>query len=129
MAMTTKKSGRRPARARAPAAKMTTRKSISGVKSRKGSTRLSTRAPVRKPARASSKRAPAAKSFEVGGMTVREAGRKGGLIGGKKGGETVKRERGVEFYQQIGRKGGQRVRDLIAAGRKAFEKPAKRRHT
>jgi general stress protein YciG len=62
-------------------------------------------------------------------MTVREAGRKGGLIGGKKGGETVKRERGVEFYQEIGRKGGQRVRDLIAAGRRATERAVRRRHT
>ena len=54
-----------------------------------------------------------------GGMTVREAGRLGGLIGGRKGGLTVKAARGVEFYQEIGRLGGQRVRDLIAAGRKA----------
>ena len=46
-----------------------------------------------------------------GGMTVSEAGRKGG--------ERVRDERGVEFYQEIGRLGGQRVRDLIAAGRKA----------
>lgn len=61
---------------------------------------------------------PAAKA---GGMTVREAGRKGGLIGGKKGGETVKAERGIEFYQQIGRKGGQKVRELIEAGRAAME--------
>jgi general stress protein YciG len=53
-------------------------------------------------------------------MTVREAGRKGGLIGGRKGGETVKAERGIEFYQQIGRKGGQKVRELIEAGRAAM---------
>lgn len=52
-------------------------------------------------------------------MTVREAGRLGGLIGGRKGGLAVKKERGVEFYQEIGRLGGQRVRDLIAAGRRA----------
>jgi hypothetical protein len=52
-------------------------------------------------------------------MTVREAGRLGGLIGGRKGGLAVKAERGVEFYQEIGRLGGQRVRDLIAAGRNA----------
>jgi general stress protein YciG len=62
-------------------------------------------------------------------MTVREAGRKGGLIGGRKGGLTVKAERGREFYQEIGRKGGQRVRDLIAAGRRAAERPARRRQT
>ncbi len=65
---------------------------------------------------------PAAKT---GGMTVQEAGRKGGLIGGRKGGETVKAERGIEFYQEIGRKGGQRVRQLIEAGRAAMQ-PANR---
>jgi hypothetical protein len=68
--------------------------------------------------------APAAR---LGGMTVREAGRKGGLIGGRKGGETVKAERGIEFYQQIGRKGGQRVRELIEAGRAAMVARPKRR--
>jgi general stress protein YciG len=61
-------------------------------------------------------------------MTVREAGRLGGLIGGRKGGLTVKRERGIEFYQEIGKLGGQRVRDLIAAGRKATERQARARH-
>jgi hypothetical protein len=91
-------------RGRRTTLKMSTRKSVSG-------------------------RGRAARSLEPGGMTVREAGRKGGLIGGKKGGETVKRERGVEFYQEIGRKGGQRVRDLIAAGKRATERPARRRHT
>src|SRR5438067_1451434 len=62
----------------------------------KMSTRRSVKAPARKPA--------------VGGMTVREAGRKGGLIGGKKGGETVKAERGAGFYEQIGKKGGETVK-------------------
>jgi hypothetical protein len=52
-------------------------------------------------------------------MTVREAGRLGGLIGGRKGGLAVKAVRGVGFYQEIGKLGGQRVRDLIAAGKKA----------
>jgi general stress protein YciG len=56
-------------------------------------------------------------------MTVREAGRLGGLIGGRKGGLTVKAQRGIEFYQEIGKLGGQRVRDLIAAGRKAERGP------
>src|SRR5204863_8812240 len=64
-----------------------------------------------------------------GGMTVREAGRLGGLIGGRKGGLTVKAERGIEFYQEIGKLGGQRVRDLIAAGRKAAERSRRKRHT
>jgi uncharacterized protein len=63
-------------------------------------------------------------------MTVQEAGRLGGLSGGRKGGLAVKRERGVEFYQEIGRLGGQRVRDLIAAGRKATSRKrhARRQH-
>ena len=52
-------------------------------------------------------------------MTVVEAGRLGGLIGGRKGGLAVKAERGVEFFQEIGKLGGKRVRDLIAAGRRA----------
>ena len=101
------KAGRttRAAAPRRSAAKMTTRKSVGSAPS------------ARK------------KPLEIGGMTVREAGRKGGLIGGKKGGETVKRERGIEFFVEIGRMGGQRVRDLIAAGRKATERPSRRRHT
>ena len=71
-----------------------------------------------------------AREPEFGGMTVREAGRKGGLIGGRKGGLAVKAERGREFYQEIGRKGGQRVRDLIAAGKKTEQRaPARRRHS
>ena len=47
-------------------------------------------------------------------MTVREAGRLGGLIGGRKGGLAVKAERGVGFYQEIGKLGGQRVRDPVS---------------
>jgi general stress protein YciG len=47
-------------------------------------------------------------------MTVAEAGRKGGL--------TVRDERGHEFYEEIGRKGGHKVRDLIAAGKRALER-------
>ncbi len=38
-----------------------------------------------------------------GGMTVREAGRKGG--------QKVRDERGHAFYEEIGRKGGETVRD------------------
>ena len=49
-------------------------------------------------------------------MTVREAGRKGG--------ERTSETHGHDFYQQIGKKGGQRggpkVRDLINAGKKAL---------
>ncbi|HUK67021.1 MAG TPA: hypothetical protein VLV17_09360 [Anaeromyxobacteraceae bacterium] len=42
-------------------------------------------------------------------MTVSEAGRKGGL--------TVRDERGRGFYAEIGRKGGQKVRELIQRGK------------
>lgn len=55
---------------------------------------------------------PSGRSGEArGGMTVQEAGRKGG--------ETVLQERGPEFFSQIGRKGGQKVRELINAGKKS----------
>ncbi|MHB1006375.1 MAG: Em GEA1 (EM1) [Chloroflexota bacterium] len=57
------------------------------------------------------------------GMTVEEAGRKGG--------ETVKRKYGHSFYEEIGRKGGEiggpkggnRVRELIQKGKQA-ERPS-----
>ena len=41
--------------------------------------------------------------------TVSEAGRKGGI--------TVRDERGHAFYEEIGRKGGQKVRELIERGK------------
>ena len=50
-----------------------------------------------------------------GNMTVREAGRKGG----QKGGETTARKYGHGFYQEIGHKGGQKVKQLIEQGKKA----------
>ena len=65
-----------------------------------------------------------------GGMTVREAGRKGGQKVrdqrghsfyeeiGRKGGETVRDQRGHEFYEEIGHKGGQKVKELIEAGKR-----------
>jgi general stress protein YciG len=68
---------------------------------------------------------------ERGGMTVREAGRKGGRATksrhgpefyqtiGRKGGETTKSRHGPRFYEKIGRNGGQRVRQLVARGRRA----------
>ncbi|HET6440023.1 MAG TPA: hypothetical protein VFG59_18300 [Anaeromyxobacter sp.] len=43
------------------------------------------------------------------GMTVSEAGRKGGIA--------VRDERGHAFYEEIGRKGGQKVRELIQRGK------------
>ena len=49
-------------------------------------------------------------------MTVREAGRKGGM--------RTSQTHGRDFYEQIGHKGGQKggpkVRALIAAGKKAL---------
>jgi uncharacterized protein len=50
-------------------------------------------------------------SGKPGGMTVREAGRKGG--------EVTARRHGPEFYETIGRKGGQRVKELIEQGKRA----------
>lgn len=66
-----------------------------------------------------------------GGMTVAEAGRKGGQAVrdkygpgfyeaiGRKGGEAVKASRGVGFYSEIGHKGGQRVKALIEQAKRA----------
>lgn len=66
-----------------------------------------------------------------GGMTVSEAGRRGGKRTsqthghdfyeaiGKKGGETTSEKYGTPFYEEIGHKGGQRVRELIEEGKKA----------
>ncbi|MCL6630286.1 MAG: hypothetical protein ACPL7O_05385 [Armatimonadota bacterium] len=65
-----------------------------------------------------------------GGMTVSEAGRRGGKKTaethghefyeeiGKKGGETTSERYGTPFYEEIGHKGGQKVKQLIEAGRK-----------
>ncbi len=73
-----------------------------------------------------------------GGMTVREAGRKGGQKVrderghafyeeiGRKGGETVRDQRGHEFYEEIGHKGGQKVKELIEAGKRRAEEEAAR---
>lgn len=44
-----------------------------------------------------------------GNMTVREAGQKGG--------ETTSRTHDRGFYQEIGHKGGQKVRELIEKGK------------
>ena len=80
-------------------------------------TRKSTKKTAKRPAPNLKMSGP--RAVVEGGMTVREAGRLGGLLGGRKGGLAVKEGRGVAFYQEIGRLGGQRVRELIAAGRKA----------
>jgi hypothetical protein len=46
-----------------------------------------------------------------GEMTVAEAGRMGG--------ERTSKTRGREFYEEIGHKGGQRVKELIEEGKQA----------
>lgn len=72
-----------------------------------------------------------------GGMSVSEAGRKGGertaethghefyeeigKKGGKKGGETTAKRYGHEFYEEIGHKGGRKVKGLIEEGKRAAE--------
>lgn len=62
---------------------------------------------------------PERKSTSKGEMTVREAGHKGGTLGGKKGGETTLERYGPQFYEEIGKKGGNKVRELIAEGKRA----------
>lgn len=48
---------------------------------------------------------------ERGKLTVREAGRRGG--------QATAERHGAAFYERIGRKGGQRVKDLLDRGREA----------
>jgi uncharacterized protein len=48
-----------------------------------------------------------------GKMSVRDAGRKGG--------ERTAERHGPQFYQEIGRKGGQKVKQLIEQGKRAEE--------
>ncbi|MBC5823853.1 MAG: hypothetical protein GIX02_03330 [Candidatus Eremiobacteraeota bacterium] len=62
------------------------------------------------------------------GMTVREAGKKGGDIVksrygpefyveiGRKGGESTKKRHGSQFYEEIGHKGGQRAKRFTENG-------------
>jgi uncharacterized protein len=52
----------------------------------------------------------ARRSKGVGNMTVSEAG--------KKGGEATKSRSGPGFYERIGKIGGNRVKELIEAGKK-----------
>jgi general stress protein YciG len=75
-----------------------------------------------------------AEKEKKGGMTVREAGHKGGEKTaethgkefyeeiGKKGGEKVAEEKGPEFYSKIGHKGGEKVRELVKKGEEAEKK-------
>jgi len=55
---------------------------------------------------------------ERGVAFYQEIGRKGGELGGRKGGEAVRDKYGPSFYEEIGRKGGQKVRELIEQGKK-----------
>jgi len=48
-----------------------------------------------------------------GEMSVEEAGRLGGLKGGRKTADT----HGRDFYEEIGTKGGHRVRELVNEGK------------
>ena len=52
---------------------------------------------------------------QKGEMSVREAGKKGG----QKGGEMPAKKYGHEFFEEIGHKGGQKVKKLIEEGKKA----------
>ena len=56
----------------------------------------------------------ARKLAKKGGMSVQEAGRKGG--------RTTAKKYGPEFYEEIGHKGGQKVKRLINRGKKASKK-------
>jgi len=55
---------------------------------------------------------------ERGVEFYQEIGRKGGELGGRKGGEAVRDKYGPSCYEEIGRKGGQKVRELIEQGKK-----------
>ena len=72
---------------------------------------------------------------DKGGMSVREAGKKGGRrtsethgrefyqeighMGGEKGGRATSERHGPEFYSEIGHKGGQKVKRLIEEGKQS----------
>src|SRR5436190_20209618 len=61
---------------------------------------------------------------ERGVEFYQEIGRKGGELGGRKGGEAVRDKYGPSLYEEIGRKGGQKVRELIEQGKKRVRGPA-----
>jgi len=48
-----------------------------------------------------------------------EIGRKGGELGGERAAKPVRDKYGPSFYEEIGRKGGQKVRELIEQARNA----------
>ncbi len=63
---------------------------------------------------------PPQKRATAKGFTKRSV-KKGGKIGGKKGGTTTKERYGEGFYEEIGRKGGQKVRELIERGKASMK--------
>jgi general stress protein YciG len=59
-----------------------------------------------------------AQQRKKGQMSVEEAGR----LGGQKGGRRTAETHNHKFYEDIGRKGGQKVRELIREGREHEDK-------
>src|SRR2546423_1696797 len=66
---------------------------------------------------------------ERGVEFYQEIGRKGGELGGSKGGEDVRDKYCPTFYEEIGRKGGQKVRELIEQGKKVAREAAQRKES
>ena len=66
---------------------------------------------------------------ERGVEFYQEIGRKGGELGGRKGGEAVRDKYGPTFYEEIGRKGGQKVRELIEQGKRVAREAAQRKES
>src|SRR6266404_3836188 len=64
---------------------------------------------------------------ERGVEFYQEIGRKGGELGGRKGGEAVRDKYGPSFYEEIGRKGGQKVRELIEQGKRMAREAAQKK--
>src|SRR3954469_115296 len=65
---------------------------------------------------------------ERGVEFYQEIGRKGGELGGRKGGEAVRDKYGPSFYEEIGKKGEQRAGELIEREKKRSLKGSVPRH-
>src|SRR5437764_1125028 len=59
---------------------------------------------------------------ERGVEFYQEIGRKGGELGGEKGGQAVRDKDGPSCYEDLGRKGGQKERELNEQGKKTMQK-------